>query len=326
MSTMNDICLLRLSVSRVGVDRKVDGSDMDEAMGRSVDKARVKMTKRLVTGPEIKACNRCCNEAGTIVAKRCVPAPWVAPGFAMIAVDRYPMVVEDLTALRSTLALATETLASVWADRVVESQVELTRNGIPWDASEWPTVDEVRSGFSIAWRPLEFQVPAALERIDAAAFQEAKQAAETQWASALEEGEKLLASEMKKLVDHMVEKLTPETDASGRPVKKIYRDSLVDNLREFLAEFPFRNLTNSAELEELTKQATAVLGGLSAEALRLPSMSDAREAVAMGMAEVSRALEEAIVTAPKRRILTLPPAATAEEVASTETAAKEVAS
>lgn len=296
--------LVKLTVKRVGVSRKVDGDDLSEVTGgRAIDPVFFGATKKLWACKEYDDCGSACNEARALLAKRAVPAPFIGKGFSLLRADRYPIVDDELKQAQRKLTVAVDQFLAVFPERVAESQLELTRNGIPWTAAEYPTADQVRDGFAIQWQPMEFGVPQVLARVDRDAFEAAKLDAERRWASAMQECERVLAAELKTLIDSMVERLTPGEDGK----KKVFRDSLVGNLRDFLRECPFRNVSGSDELDSFCREAASILGNESADSLR--SSPGMRDYVRERMATVSQALDQAIIQAPARKIIVFNPQA-----------------
>lgn len=293
----NTTMLLRLAIRRIGVDRKVSGDDLREVTGgREVSPEVFRATKKLLACEELDECNRVCNEARAIVGRRAVPAPFIGKGFALMKAERWPLVDEELRAKREELSTCVATLCATLPERIAASQGELSRNGIPWSADEYPSVGEVADGFSISWQPLEFAVPDALRRIDALAWSEAKTRAEREWASAIAECEVLLSEELRALIAHMQERLD---DVGGE--KKIFRDSLVANLRNFLLEAPFRDVSSSTELAQVCREVAAVLGNETADSLRAsPGM---RVMVRTGMDSVAARLDQMIARAPGRKLV-----------------------
>lgn len=294
---MNDIILVKLAVRRIGAERQVKGGDVDEAMGRVVDKNIVKVTKRLFACKEYDACVEAGDAARKAVASYAVPAPWVGKGFAMMKAEAWETLTDALTDIRLGLVSKVATFADVYPSKIAEAQVGLSKNGIPWDPREYPSQDDVRGGFSIEWSPMSFDVPAALGRISTEAFAEAKRDAEARFASATEAAETALLVEVRDLVAHMVDRLTPGED--GKP--RIFRDSLVSNLREFMVSSPFRNVTDSAELDEVVAEMQRLLGNETAESLR--KSEGMRNIVLAGMGEMKTRLDAAITAAPSRKIV-----------------------
>jgi len=296
----DDTILLKLTVKRVGIARRIDGTDLEEVTGRSLSPAFFKATKKLWSCAEFDACLKTAGKARAFVAKKSVPAAFIGKGFHLLRAERYPVIDEGLTGIRAELSEKVAGFCEVYDERVVESQAELARQGIPFSADEYPSIEDVRSGFQIRWAPMDMGVPRSLERVSAEAFAEAKREAEARWTSALEDVERVLAIELKGLLDRMVERLT---DEGGK--KKIFRDSLVGNLRGFLEEMPFRNVCSSAQLDALCGEISEVLGSEDAASLRAsPGM---RAMIRDRMELISTTLDAAVINAPRRKIVRLLP-------------------
>jgi hypothetical protein len=106
-----------------------------------------------------------------------------------------------------------------------------------------------------------------------------------------------LRSEMRDLIDHMVERLTG-TDEKGRP--KIFRESLLGNVREFFALFEARNLTDDRPLKKLVDQARGLLQGVNTDDLR--DSSQTRQAIRTAFSGIQQTLSGMIVSKPGRSI------------------------
>jgi hypothetical protein len=99
------------------------------------------------------------------------------------------------------------------------------------------------------------------------------------------------------LVDRMVERL----DTNGDSKPKVFRDTLVTNLSEFIESFAPRNITDDAELGRLVDRCRGVLDGVDADALR--ASTAVRSKVRDGMARVQVALDSMVIDRPARRIV-----------------------
>ena len=160
---------------------------------------------------------------------------------------------------------------------------------------DYPSAERVRSSFDLSWQYFTVSAPGSESGITAEIVERERQKAAEVWKDALAEGTAVLRAAMSDLVTHMVAKLTPGPDGA----RLIFRDSMVGNVREFLATFSARNLAGDGELDRLAAEAGRLLSGVSAESLR--SSSSTRERVAEGMSVVKAALDAAIMAAPARR-------------------------
>jgi hypothetical protein len=72
------------------------------------------------------------------------------------------------------------------------------------------------------------------------------------------------ATELQRLTAHLAERLTGLHD--GQP--KVFRDSAVENLREFFEQFRRLNIRSSPELDALVEQAQQTISGIEPQTLR----------------------------------------------------------
>jgi ElaB/YqjD/DUF883 family membrane-anchored ribosome-binding protein len=120
--------------------------------------------------------------------------------------------------------------------------------------------------------------------------QEREKAAQ-RMAEASSEIQQVLRESMGKLVQHMAERLRDGTD--GKPLR--FKESTVSNLVEFLENFEFRNVTDDHELQQIVKQARALLQGVGADDLR--NTGELRSKVQSGMASLAAELDTMVTRA-----------------------------
>jgi hypothetical protein len=101
---------------------------------------------------------------------------------------------------------------------------------------------------------------------------------------------------MADMVSHLVDRLSSKEDGK----KKIFRDTVMDPINEFIRTFPARNLTDDAELQELVNQTKQLVGGVNPENLR--NNEGLRDTVQTGFTEIKSKLDTMIVKMPKRAI------------------------
>jgi hypothetical protein len=169
-------------------------------------------------------------------------------------------------------------------------------NGL-FDATDYPGAEKVRAAFYVDVRYLAFGVPEKLEGIRKDIFEREKAKAEAQWKDASDEVRQAMRVGLADIVDHMVERLQGNGD--GKP--KVFRDTLVENMADYLGLFDPRNITDDSQLAQLVERCRNVLDGVDADALRA---SDAiRAKVKSGMQEVQAVLGTMVIDRPARRIV-----------------------
>ena len=98
------------------------------------------------------------------------------------------------------------------------------------------------------------------------------------------------------MVDHLMDRLS--SDGEGK--KKVFRDTLMEPITEFLRTLPSRNITDSAELKALGEKAEMLIQGINPKLLR--TNEELRETVLTGFTDIKSKLDTMIETAPKRII------------------------
>ncbi len=117
---------------------------------------------------------------------------------------------------------------------------------------------------------------------------------------AVQLAEQAFTEELSKLVSHLTERLGGNDD--GKP--KVFRDSAIENLREFFERFRHLNVRSCAELDQLVLQAQNVVSGIEPQQLR--DNQPLRQQVATQLSGVQSVLDGLLVDRPRRNILRRP--------------------
>ena len=109
--------------------------------------------------------------------------------------------------------------------------------------------------------------------------------------------EEAFVSELNRLVSHLSERLSGQED--GKP--KVFRDTAVENLREFFSRFRQLNVRSNADLDALVEQAQSVLRGVEPQQLR--DNGPRRQQIVSQLAGVQAALDGLMVDRTRRSII-----------------------
>lgn len=278
-------CALTVTFRQWGNRRKGNLAQVDT----DADKSRLKLTKELITAKEYDEIQTFLNETRGWIMSRTMPFLGFKKGIYLAKVDFVPEVEKELPKRIETLTAMIDRLVYVFPEKVNEAREKL--NG-QFDYKDYPKAEDLYSYFGIEWNWIAFQVPenlpaelrAAEEKKLAAKFEECEQ----EITLALREG-------FKQLMDHCVEKL--KVEPNGKP--KIFRDSLIGNVLEFIDTFKARNLTNDADLEILVDKAKSLVQGIKPEDLRKDMTL--RDKMAKQFKEVQGELDKMIVEMPSRK-------------------------
>ena len=149
------------------------------------------------------------------------------------------------------------------------------------DLVSYPTIEP--PGYLMALHPDVYQAEQARVR--------------ERFESAVELAEQAFAAELQRLTAHLAERLTGLHD--GQP--KVFRDSAVENLREFFERFRRLNIRSSPELDALVEQAQQTINGIEPQTLR--DSNRLRQMVARDFSRIEAAVGEMLVDRPRRNIL-----------------------
>jgi len=183
--------------------------------------------------------------------------------------------------------------AEEYEDDVKAAKKEL--NGL-FEPKDYFTKEQIPNLFSISWSTLSFDVPVTLEDVSPELFKMEQKKHEKNWLEAQEVWKQLLLAEYQEIVNHLVERLTPSKDGK----KKVLRDSVFDNLKEFAESFSSRNVMNAAQLKAMVDEGTAKLKTINPEALR--DDEKARNSVRAQFEQIKNKLDDMVTTAGGRAV------------------------
>jgi hypothetical protein len=137
-------------------------------------------------------------------------------------------------------------------------------------------------GETVEQRPLRLEV------------EPAREGRARQWADATAVVQHTVREGLAELVAHLVDRLTGDKDGK----LKVFRNSIMTNLNEFLEVFNARNITDDQQLAALVDKARRLISGVDAETLR--ESKNVRETVRTGFAKIQTALDGMLVDKPER--------------------------
>jgi hypothetical protein len=285
--------LLSLELKSFGTSRKLKDSEFD------VDASRDKCgaNKKLLKSDELKAITRHDAETRQRIALYTLPSQfrsglYLLPLASIEAVDKILRESIDKRAdLVSIFCSKYDTIR--WQDSQAADAGGL---GGLFKESDYPAVSDVRSAFSMSYSYTEFSAPGKLKSISSELFEREQAKAQSCWKNAIEEGQALLRGAFASLIDHMADRLRPAAD--GKP--KIYRDTLISNVVDFLNTFDSRNLAGDEELARLVKETASMLSGVTPADLRKSETIRAR--VQAGVESIKTNLAGMVADKPARAI------------------------
>lgn len=264
----------------------------------TADKKMLSVNKKLFDSPELKAIASNQIKLDEFIARRSSPIP-LKKGHHLVAVDLYS---EVENVLMQTLEKHNQ-LVDAFVD-VYQKAVEKAKDllGDQFNENDYPVSSAVKSYFLFTWEYLEFSTSSKLKIISKEAAERNEERFQANVVQAGQAMEQLLRAQMQGLVKHLVERLTPtgEFNEDLTEKKRVFRDSMLDKINDFLSVFDARNLTQSAELKGLVEQARALTQGITPEVLR--SDEALRDSVSTGFTKIRTELDKMIQDNPTRAI------------------------
>jgi hypothetical protein len=281
--------LLVLEMRRVGNRRRVSKDDVEV----DAEKESIQVSKRLLEAKQLQNILTHDRQIRRYIKSRCLPS-YFRPGVSLlplVSVEIGDMRLQDFATQR---ALLVDQFVNDYPDLVRGAQARL--RGL-FDPADYPEPEVVRSAFSFEWKYVTLSVPTTLAAIDREIFARERAKTARQWDEAASKIQTLLRTHLAELVKNMTDRLEPGLD--GQP--RMFRNSLVTNLSEFLRNFDARNITDDRELAVMVERARELLDGVDPITLR--RSENLRESVREGFSGLQQSLDRMVTTRPARRIV-----------------------
>ena len=251
--------------------------------------------KKLLDGkhPALRAVNAVKHEVVTYW--RGVSLPFPEPGIRLIRQNDVSAVQVQLTTLKAELSEAVEQLDQQY-DALKATARE--RLGSLFNPADYP--DSLRSLFDVTWDFPNVEPPSYLQQLSPDLYRQESQRVAARFDEAVQLAETAFIEEMSRLVSHLTERINGSDD--GQP--KVFRDSAIENIREFFQRFRELNVHSSEQLDQLVEQSQRILNGVEPQALR--DTAQLRQRVSGELSVVQSVLDGLLVDRPRRNILRRP--------------------
>lgn len=224
-----------------------------------------------------------------------VSLPFPEPGLRLIKQSDLGAATMQLTSLKQDLGDAVEQLDRHYEELKAAARERL---GDLYCASDYPA--SLAGLFDMSWDFPSVEPPNYLQRLAPELYEQECRRVQARFDEAVQLAEQAFTEEVAKLVDHLTERLTGDTD--GRP--KVFRDSAVTNLTEFFERFRHLNVRSNDQLDELVSRAQQIVAGVDPQQLR--NNEALRQRVASQLSGVESVLDGMLVDRPRRNILRRP--------------------
>ena len=221
-----------------------------------------------------------------------VSLPFPEPGLRLIRQQDIAEFDSRMTALRAELDESVFNLDKHYAELRSAARDRL---GSLFNASDYPIT--LQGLFGIAWEYPSMEVPEYLQRLNPQLYEQECRRIAGRFDEAVLLAEEAFLGELNRLVSHLTERLSGGED--GKP--KVFRDSAVENLKEFFGRFQQLNVRSNADLDSLVEQAQRILTGVEPQQLR--DNATRRQQIVSQLAGVQASVDGMLVDRPRRSIV-----------------------
>lgn len=244
--------------------------------------------KLLVPGAAINAVTAVATRARKEHAK--LTKPWGDDGARLLPTALYVRYMNSMREIQADFNAAVDKFAGAYPNYVEQAR---NRMGSTFKGDDYPTVERIRNKFAFDYRNFtpvpdanDFRVNLSKDQVEGI-----KNEYEAQARNVLQEAMKDTITQIVSTVGNMATKLrnyTPKTETTK--AEGVFKESLVDNVRELATLLPAFNLTNDPNMTKLAEEIEQALCGTDAKTLR--EEDDAREDVAKKAEEILRKVKE----------------------------------
>jgi hypothetical protein len=284
---------VRLDKSQFGLSRTVTDeqrermADLFNAEGESVRASKRLLNKRNEAYQRVTGL---LNRARQIWKESTVPYP--EPGLRLIRREGIEGFDNRMQAVRAELTEAVAALDSVYRDQLLPEA--MTTLGQLFDSADYPA--SLADEFGLEWGYRGIDPPEYLRQVSPKLFEQEQERIRARFEEAVALAEQAFTDEFARMVEHMVERLTPGPDGKS----KTFRDTAITNLKEFFARFQSLDVGSNADLQAMVAEAQRAVDGVDVAKLRKDVI--ARDQIRGAMQGLSQRLESLMVDRPKRRI------------------------
>lgn len=289
-SIMDNALCLSLELSRIGTTRKIASNSVDTG----ADDDMIHISKEILKAPALDKIKKLDGMIRVYIASKCLPAATMfRSGIFLIpwaSLEKIDARLEEFKIERK--ALVNEFVAEYDAAKTEAEQ----KLGPHFNPNDYPDEERVRASFSMQTRYITFDTPKRLKGVNPEIFAREVEKVRESVANCTEDIKNALRENLLKHVEHMFDKLSEKPDGS----KKIFRDSSVNKLKEFLVDFNELNITNDQELAELVSKARSLMEGVDPDSLR--KNVDVAGKIKTGFESIKGELDTMLINRKKRDI------------------------
>jgi hypothetical protein len=224
-----------------------------------------------------------------------ISLPYPEAGIRLLRQDDIGGFSVQMTSLKAELEEAVGRLNEHYAEL---KSAACARLGRLFNSADYP--ESLDGLFAVEWDFPSVEPPDYLRQLSPELYRQESQRVAARFDEAIRLAEEAFTAELAKLVSHLTERLSGQED--GKP--KIFRDSAVENLKDFFQRFRALNVGSDEQLDRLVSQVQNIVRGVEPQQLR--DRQPLRQQLANQLSGVESVLDGLMVDRPRRNILRQP--------------------
>lgn len=273
--------LVQFKVSLWGAKVKLPS----EQIRAEADPDFVRGTKYLVEKSFLRPIDQERNTARGYLRAHSLPFP--ISGICFVPRDIVPEIEQRLQGHRENFLRQVEMFADQYENAKQNARLRL--NGL-FDESDYP--EHIRSFFSFQWQFFVMDAPSRMSILDPAIYHREQERFTEKMNEFRENAVMVLRERFVEMVNRIVDRLSGE--------KKIFRNSTIANIQEFLTSFDQLNISHDEDLEREVARCREILAGVDPNSLR--SDENYKAHIARKMTEVQEQLGTMMTERPRRLV------------------------
>jgi hypothetical protein len=185
--------------------------------------------------------------------------PYVEKGVRLIRRSKIAEFDEAMRGHRRDLADLVLALVGAYGEIKAQARAQL---GSLYNEADYP--EDIDLKFGVEWTYPNTEPPPYLLQLNPRLYAEEQERARSRFAEAVQAAEAAFADQLAGLVTHLAERLAPGPDGT----RKVFRDTAVENFKDFFDAFRSLSVRSNPDLEALVERAQALVDRTSPEALR----------------------------------------------------------
>lgn len=273
--------LVYFTCSIWGITKKVGG----EVLKPDIDPEYIDNSKKKINRTYLEPISKVRNMARTFIYKKSLP--FKIPGIIFIPRDMIDIVDQQMQRYQGEFEAEVATFENNYRQYILEAQAKL---GNLFNPLDYPR--DIKNYFSFRWDFINFTAPDHTQITSGEILRKEQQKYQQTLEEFRETAITTLRTTFVEMVNHIVERLSRE--------RKIFKDSLIGNIREFVNDFSALNITDDSELASAVEKCNRILDGVNVDVIR--NNDRFRHDIANKMSEVKSHLSTMMISRPLRKI------------------------